>query len=768
MDTVEFRNTLLQAFSEEAPDLIGKAEKSFLDLDESPASDHVMHCESLKRALHSFKGSASAIGRADIRDVCHAMEDMVLLIAQDQKLPERMDALQYGLQFLHIAATNPAEALDNSNVMLVLANPEHLQQSLSQIKEAEEQDVPDNNIEELPSATFTTTEIQNMPATAAENSTALTETIRVAINKIENMQSNVGEMVAIRLQQDDSLSLLNDLQRHVSSMAILWRSLSSEVREYRQYLSPTLSAKLDGRISTFTTSVKQAERQLFHLSQQMGAQTGQLSLLCDAMDTGLRAIRMMPLAPFLESFRATARDAARSLGKKVTLECEDRGIEIDRLVLEHIREPILHLVRNAVGHGIEKPEQRLALGKPETGSIRIRAELRGDYVSIAIMDDGAGFNRDRIFQKAAALGIVRSLEEMTDEKLIEIVCRPGFSTANNTDLVSGRGVGMDVVSTMILEVGGTLDLETIEGGGSCFTLRVPSSLATTQGLILQVGNACYGVVLDMVERIVRAKLDDLTTVEGREVLYLDKNPISVTSLAALLQYRQHMPNNHQRAYPIVILRSGTMRLAMIVDDIPGEIPMIVKPMGPQFERMKLYAGGAILADGSVLPVLEARHVISMVSNDGVSYRTLGENTDDTENSADKYLDKNQDMRSERSAILVVDDSITTRTLERNILEAAGYRVLVATDGVEAADILRMEDNITLVVTDMEMPRMNGIELCKHIRSGVKNRLPIIMVTSVGADSEKEKGLKAGADAYIIKGNFQQDHFLSTVRRFVNA
>ncbi|MEZ5435677.1 MAG: hypothetical protein R3E67_03620 [Pseudomonadales bacterium] len=212
------------------------------------------------------------------------------------------------------------------------------------------------------------------------------------------MQSNVGEMVAIRLQQDDSLSLLNDLQRHVASMATQWRTLGSEIREFKQHLSPTLSVKLDSRVSTFTAAVKQAERQLFHLSQQMGSQTGQLSLLCDAMDTGLRAIRMMPLGPFLESFRATARDAARSL-EKVTLECDDRGIEIDRLVLEHIREPILHLVRNAVGHGIETPENRQALSKPETGSIRIRAELRGDYVSIAIMDDGAGFNRERIFKK---------------------------------------------------------------------------------------------------------------------------------------------------------------------------------------------------------------------------------------------------------------------------------------------------------------------------------------------------------------------------------
>ncbi|MEZ5493907.1 MAG: Hpt domain-containing protein [Pseudomonadales bacterium] len=328
MDTVEFRNTLLQAFSEEAPDLLGKAEKSFFDLDEADEFDQVSHCESLKRALHSFKGSASAIGRADIRDVCHAMEDMVLLIAQDQKLPERMDALQFGLQFLHIAAANPADSLDPENILSVLSNPALLQQIISTTDEPE---TPADEIsEETATAqqketeTTKNTESQKniaqspTPNAVSDITSALSETIRVSISKIENMQSNVGEMVAIRLQQDDSLSLLNDLQRHVASMATQWRTLGSEIREFKQHLSPTLSVKLDSRVSTFTAAVKQAERQLFHLSQQMGSQTGQLSLLCDAMDTGLRAIRMMPLGPFLESFRATARDAARSLGKSHT------------------------------------------------------------------------------------------------------------------------------------------------------------------------------------------------------------------------------------------------------------------------------------------------------------------------------------------------------------------------------------------------------------------------------------------------------------------
>jgi CheY-like chemotaxis protein len=325
---------------------------------------------------------------------------------------------------------------------------------------------------------------------------------------------------------------------------------------------------------------------------------------------------------------------------------------------------------------------------------------------------------------------------------------------------------MDVVSTMITELGGAIELETLEEQGSCITLRVPSSLATTQGLILQVGTQRYGIILDLVERIVRTQLNALANIEGCEVLFLDKQPIAITSLAKILHLPELEPRHRAHAYPIVILRTGSQRMALIVDDIPGEMPMIVKPLGPQFENIKMYSGGAILSDGSVMPVLDAKQVITQIAGNARAGGSVQSALTQTDDGDDAPILETQ-LLTQR-VILVVDDSITTRTLERSILEAAGYRVLVATDGEEAVDIMRIEDGIALVVTDLEMPRMNGLELCKHIRNGRHKHLPIIMVTSVGNETEMRKGLAAGADAYIVKGNFSQDHFLATVRRFVDA
>lgn len=353
---------------------------------------------------------------------------------------------------------------------------------------------------------------------------------------------------------------------------------------------------------------------------------------------------------------------------------------------------------------------------------------------------------------------MHSDEELSDSLLLELVCRPGFSTAVQTDMISGRGIGMDVVFTLLTEMGGTIELETHEGMGSCFTLRIPSSLAKTQGLILQVGQQCFGLALDMVDRIVRAKLDSLSSIEGKQVLYVDDEPIAVSSLAAIFNLPQYEPRHSKVPYPIVIIRSGNRRIALIVDDVPGEIPLVIKSLGPQFEHMAIYSGGSILSDGAILPIVNARQLVSMVSSSQALKMDVLDEDDNTDSPVDV-------IAQERGIIVVVDDSITTRTLERNILEAAGYNVAVATDGIEALDLLMTEDNVSLVVTDLEMPRMNGLELCKKIRSGRNADLPIIMVTSLGNEAEMKKGLEAGADAYIVKSDFQQDYFLDMVERF---
>lgn len=796
MDRDKLQQALLQAFSEEGPDLFSRAESTVFDLEVCDVEQEGLLLDHLKRALHSLKGSSSAIGRADIRDVSHAMEDILFFAEKEQKVKQSMDLLHEGLNYLREAVVTPSVARDPSDTLRLLQNHEHGHEQIDtplaakpntalkkQVVSDEASDsyiVVDENLNiiqdtaalievdesaEQIAVNKKTKEKIVVPMSSIKSVNAeevdnfITETIRVSVDKIESMQSTVGELVAIRLQQEDGLSKLADIQSNIVNMNNGWRNLKHDFSETRKQLSSNLVSKMDSKLAAFTAEMKLVQSQVFHLSNQMGNQTGQLTLLSDEMDGGLKAIRMMPLGPFLESYRSVAREAAQLLGKTVVLECIEKGIEIDRLILQKIKEPILHLIRNSVGHGIESPAERKAIGKPEIGNITVLAELQGEFVSIRISDDGAGVNRKKIYDKALKLGLIKTDDDLSDKDILDIVSHSGFSTSDTTDKVSGRGIGMDVVANALAELGGSLDLESMDGVGSCFAMRVPSSLATSQGLILQIGNLRFGIVLDTVERIVRSKLSDLGLVDGKQVIYIDDEAVSVTSLGSIIGMSELEPKSSVAAVarPLVIIKTGNHRLALMVDDIPGEIPMIIKTMGPQFEHVQIYSGGAILSDGAVLPVLNARHIVNMVSANNTL--RMGALSEETEVDSAEF-----ETMGEQGVIIVVDDSITTRTLERNILEAAGYRVSVATDGIEALDLLMIEDNVSLVVTDLEMPRMNGLELCKAIRSGRYSNLPIIMVTSLGNEEEQKKGLDAGADAYIVKNDFQQETFLNTVKR----
>lgn len=753
MDNNELKTALLLAFSEEAPEILQKAETALLDVESVAEPDQKNCFDSLKRALHSLKGSSSAIGNGNIRDVCHAMEEL-LLQADFQASTDLLDRLHEGLAYLQLACQQPEQLMDHAQLLERFSTERTITNAITP-EPAIPVAPPDKTVSEEGQAVVST------PAAviAEKESRLLNDTIRVAVGKIDNIQSTVGELVAIRLQQDDELQKLMDVQGSVDALQQLWQQMRSDMYDIRQYLPSQLLNKMDRKMALVSNQVKQTQRQTFQLVSQARNQLGQLGLLADEMDMGLRSIRMMPLAPFLESFRAVARDAARQLDKKVVVECVDKGIEIDRLVIEKLKEPVLHLVRNSIGHGIERADQRIALGKTEEGHIQLSAELSGDYVYLKITDDGAGFDRQSIFRKAMQQGLVTADEELTDEKLLTLVSMPGFSTAGKTDMISGRGVGMDVVATILTEIGGRLELETEENMGSCFTLQVPASLATTQGLILQIGDQRFGFALEMVERIVRSPLGQIKTLEDKQVLYVDGDAIAVATLASVLRFEALEPKNSRIAHPILLLKVGNQRMALIVDDIPGEIPLIIKSMGPQFEHIAIYSGGTILSDGSVLPILNARQLIAMVSGKENRLLNLSEESEQEETAASAKERKT-------GVVIVVDDSITTRTLERNILEAAGYTVSVATDGIEALDVLMYEDNVSLLITDLEMPRMNGLELCKKIRGSKHAGLPIIMVTSLGNEDEKRRGIEAGADAYIVKSEFQQEYFLEMVERFV--
>jgi CheY-like chemotaxis protein len=406
----------------------------------------------------------------------------------------------------------------------------------------------------------------------------------------------------------------------------------------------------------------------------------------------------------------------------------------------------LHLVRNAVVHGIESPEERQRSGKPAEGELVLEARSVGSQVIIRIIDDGAGVDVERVRKKARSLGI-----EVTED-VLDILTHPGFSTRDSADELSGRGVGLDVVRATVTSLHGTLELDSRRFWGSTFTLRVPIAASTTMGLILAVDDQRFGVMLSDVERVVRPKPADFEKVEGKAALRIGDEVVAVVALADVLGIEGEAPVDGH--VPVVVLRHGRHRLGITVSDIPGEHALVVRPFGPAFAGARLFLGGAVQPDHSVVPVLATAAVFERAAR--------------SEQRALRHHLKAERPKLGAVSALVVDDSITMRTLLRNVLHAAGYQVTVAEDGVNALARLDEMSECHIVITDLQMPNMDGMELCRSIRAREGRYVPIVMVTSVDDDDEKARALLAGADAYVVKASFEQTTFLRRVDTLVRG
>ena len=439
--------------------------------------------------------------------------------------------------------------------------------------------------------------------------------------------------------------------------------------------------------------------------------------------------------------------------KKVRVEVQTGGAELDRAVIRRLRDPLLHLVRNAVVHGIELPEQRRLAGKQEVGTLFLEASTEGNRVVVRVVDDGAGISVAAVRAKAAQLELPAANEDLSQESaLIEVLTQPGFSTRDIADNLAGRGIGLDVVASGVHELGGSLQLDNLPGLGCVFTLNVPITASTGIGLIVRTANQDFGIQMNHIERILRLGADDVALIEGHKTIRLHGESVALVNLAGLIGLGTQIIDFPAKR-PAVVLRIGKQKMAVVVDEIPGEQTMVIKPFGPAFSRAELFLGGAVLADNAILPIL---HVPALFRKAAKMPRVVVEHK--TEAQVLKAATK--------KSVLVVDDSITMRTLVRSILQATGYDVTVAHDGLSALEELQSTGARDLIITDMQMPRLDGTGLCKAVRTSDQFRhTPIIMVTSVSEAEEKQRALEAGADAYIIKSQFEQNGFIEMVAQF---
>lgn len=711
---------LLQAFHAEAPDHLQTLNQALLQLERQPEGEgRTAFLQEAFRAAHSLKGAARAVSFPAIEKLAHGIED-VLKQARDKGLhldPSLCDLLYNAFDV--IQRLLDGDALDI----------EPLVGQLSALG---------NDAAPSPEAPLLDETLAAPPISVESE-----ETIRVAVSKLDVLMAQAGELLTARISAEQRLSDMRAVHQQLNQVNRLWRDVKTlGVRftqdDYRHHLMDVFQH--------FEEQLHQTSRAVNRLDTNTNRDSLRLGMVSGRLQSEMRRVRMVPFHTLEPLFLRAVRDAARQENKQAELSIIGGEIELDKKVLEALKDAFLHLLRNAVTHGIEAPEDRTAQHKPPVGEIQIIVVQRGSEAHITVRDDGKGFDLERLRQSAATHAVSVDADASTAE-VIQLAFVQGVSTSPQLTTLAGRGVGLDVVRRQIDNLQGRITVENLPGQGAAFHLVVPVSLAMTRVLLVGVGSQRYALPLASIERIVRPEVT--FSVEGKAILALDHGSLPLIPLASVLDL-PFQPVSHALA---VIIGSADQRIALLVDDVLTEQELAVKPLSKPLIRVRHLAGAAMLGSGEPVAVLNTADLVK--SARGIAVQPIQTTADSP-------------ARGERSAeaILVVDDSITTRTLEKSILEAAGYEVHTATDGIQALQQLKSHP-ISLVVADVEMPNMDGITLTRYLRDSKDyQELPLILVTSLESAEDRERGMLAGANAYIVKRGFNQAELLTRIQQLL--
>lgn len=555
------------------------------------------------------------------------------------------------------------------------------------------------------------------------SSGGLGQSMRVSSQRFEALLESSDRLQAESRQQDEMEALCAELGEQINALTALWDAR----RQHPDALETGMNSGLQ-QLARLGRRLRQGQRQ----------SSWQLAQEVRTLQHDIRAIRMLPARELFQTFPKMLRALAREQGKQV--ECRFGGLEIeaDRAVLQAIKDPVMHILRNAIAHGIETPAQRQAAGKPVAGQIDCQLEVRGNELAIRIRDDGPGLDRERVRKASAAAG----LGPGSDWR--EGIFAPGFSTATGVDALRGRGMGLSVVAETVTRLQGNYRL--LPGPGFGIELVVPLHLATTHLLLVRVKDRLFGVPTAAVTELRRVKPEAFHSLEGQPALMHGGEPWPCQDLGLLLGLGPRETGARGREGPVsmLLLHSGNQRLALVVDALLAEREVVLKPLSGPAAELPAFLGAALTAAGRPIPVLDP-HALVALPRRQVSAPVA---------------------EPEPPLILVVDDSITTRTLEQSILEAHGFRVKVAVNGLDALELLQHEP-FDLVITDVQMPEMDGLELLASIKADpALAATPVIVVTSLYEDADRRRGLELGASAYLVKQKFEQQELLDVIAQLL--
>ena len=704
-------------FVEEAKEHLGRLASGLAEIEQGAVSAEKIN--SLFRSVHTLKGSSRMLKLEPITQVSHSLEDLLSALREERVtvnppvialLYQGVDALSDQIQ--QLIAHGQVDALSSVNAQLC--------QQLTAIAEGEVLNTAVMAAVEPAELKLSELDTQGSSSATAQPTLTASDTVRVKLDKLEELINLMGELV--------------------SSHAGM-RQLAGTAQRLGQQLQEQLQGSLPVAIQQFSRDMRDIV-----LSQE--------SLMQELHDKTLQ-MRMLPLAIVLDPAARLVRDMARSLNKKVECRIYGSEIELDRQMIDQLADPIIHLLRNALDHGIETPAIRQQKGKPAQGLLQISARQDGGWVVLEVRDDGMGLSLSAIRDKVLKKGLVSSeqLAEMSEQQISDLIFEPGFSTSNMITEFSGRGVGMDVVKRSIVDdLQGVISLHSRADEGTCFTLRLPLSLAMMRVLLVRAGEQVLGFTAQYVTELISVDPDALISVADRNAVIIRNEFVPVIQLVDLLKLPQESAPKRSLSRTrsdllLLVIRVHTEKLALIVDELLDERDLVIKQLPEHLSFNPLISGMVTTGHNELVSLIHVPYVLDIARQ--------------SRQPSAKRAQADQDKPKKR--ILVVDDSLNTREIERDVLEAWGYHVTLAEHGQEGLD-KALAEQFDAVLTDVEMPVMDGFTLTARLREHERyQECPIIIITSREKESDRRRGIEVGADAYIVKGSFDQNSLVDTLK-----
>ncbi|MDD5723021.1 MAG: response regulator [Syntrophales bacterium] len=756
----EFNKKLLSIYCNEAQEHLQSISAGLLELEKYPSAErYIGIIEMVFRDAHSLKGASRAVNLGRLERICQSVETVFSAMKRRELL-----ATADLFAILHRSVDAMIDMIPPPGGGKERPGMDDLsEQILGMLTQVLEHKPDQSDRPPLPPA-----EEVISPADTAEptpwRKQVSADSVRISIGKMDSLLLQAEEMRAAKLLADQRTRDVVEILAGFSEWDKNWLHLYPTVRDLQRRLEQrdrkagvrTVTNEERGLLEFFEwmhDRMHQARERFGVLKEAIARDRHNVGLMTDALLDDVRKIMMLPMSTLLEEFPKLVRDLSREQGKEVDMVIDGEEIEVDRRILEVMRNVMIHLLRNAVDHGIEPPGERIRKGKKAKGTIRVTvARLEENRVEVVVADDGAGFDTGAILEAARKRGIVGTSNDMRMEDhdaLASLIYRSGVSTSPIITDISGRGLGLAIVKEKIDELGGNIAQETLPGRGASFRIIVPMNWTAFRGILLAVEEQNFIIPTANIERVVRLKREEVETVENKNTVQVGGVTLPLFGLGDILGLSRG--GNISSHLMILIVSALDNRIAFSVDGVLSEQEVVVKPFAPQLSRVRNISGATILGSGKVVPILNAQDLIRSAMKS--QFEPLSD-----------FPHPDEENKGKR--ILVVEDSITSRMLLKNILESSGYLVKTSVDGSDGYAMLRQEP-FDIVVSDVDMPRMNGFDLTAKIRGDRKlSEIPVVLVTSLDSREDRERGVDVGANAYIVKSSFDQSNLLEIVGRLI--